>query len=351
MSESEKDRKEKDKSKKTTEQSKRRGFYAALYSCVGLTLTLAVVIGYRSFITERPQPITDPDAQAVSRTNDRAMGSSNERPQDFAYLTPEDRGAQGEIGEPLLESSPNDTAMGAAPGTAAPSAAPNAVPGTTPSITRDVAPTANPNPTPESEATPIPGTTLNAVPTSAPGIDVEHTDVLDEKNMLVIPPAPFIGAAADETSGSIGMEAAYNKFAETDRMDWPLTGEIVMAYSVDHVIYDRTLDQYRTNNSISIAAQQGTEVRAAAEGVVLEVTSTRESGKTVVVEHGNGWRTTYSQLQDNVLVAVGSVVTKGQIIGGVGEPSLYSVLLGPHLQFAVARDGASVNPKDVLVRE
>ena len=134
-------------------------------------------------------------------------------------------------------------------------------------------------------------------------------------------------------------------------MAWPLSGEIVMAFSMDHVIYDKTLEQYRTNDSISIAAQPGTEVRAAAEGLVAEITTTRENGKTVVVDHGNGWRTTYSQLQDNVPVSVGSVVQKGQIIGGVGEPSLYSVLLGPHLEFAVAQNGTALNPKDVLVRE
>jgi murein DD-endopeptidase MepM/ murein hydrolase activator NlpD len=67
-----------------------------------------------------------------------------------------------------------------------------------------------------------------------------------------------------------------------------------------------------------------------------------------VLDHGNGWRTTYSQLQDNVLVSMDDVVTSGQIIGGVGEPSIYSVLLGSHVDFGVSRDDVPVDPADVL---
>jgi len=143
-------------------------------------------------------------------------------------------------------------------------------------------------------------------------------------------------------------EPTFEAFAEGSAMIWPLVGEVVMPFSMDRLVYDQTLDQFRTNDSISIAAAPGTQVRAAADGIVTAVKNTRERGNVVVVDNGNGWTTTYSQLQDGVLVNEGDVVRKSQVIGGVGNPSIFSVLLGNHLEFRVARDDVAKNPLDIF---
>lgn len=149
------------------------------------------------------------------------------------------------------------------------------------------------------------------------------------------------------------IEGAYNYFSEFDadkeKMEWPLVGEIVMPFSPDKLVYDKTLEQYRTNSNICIAAPIGTQIKSTSSGVVVQVDSTREYGNRVMIDHGNGWTTTYSQLQDNVLVKLGDVVEKGQVIGGVDSPSIYSVLLGNHLNFVVKKDSVAVNPETVLM--
>jgi len=121
-----------------------------------------------------------------------------------------------------------------------------------------------------------------------------------------------------------------------------------MNFSDDHAIYDKTLDQFRTNDSICIAADVGSQVCASAEGVVKSISHSRETGNAIVIDNGNGWTTTYSQLQDNTLVAEGDVVKEGQVIGGVASPSIYSVLLGNHVEFKVMKDEQLVNPVSVL---
>jgi murein DD-endopeptidase MepM/ murein hydrolase activator NlpD len=121
-----------------------------------------------------------------------------------------------------------------------------------------------------------------------------------------------------------------------------------MDFSMDRLVHDITLNQFRTNNKICIGAGVGTQVKAAADGVVRNVSRTRELGNTIVIEHGNGWFTTYSQLQDGILVEAGDVVVEGQVIGGVGEPSIYYTLLGSHLAFKVVKDDLPVNPSIVL---
>ena len=344
MNQNEKDRNAKNRGVTPPAKAKSKGFYGALYACVGLMLTLAVVIGYRNVMMDEPFGMHDPYAQ-----EGMAVGNSDEQPGSYGYLTPEDRMAQGEIGDPFPGMLPDDADAAMMP--------------------VDVPQTV------DTTATNAPATTVNPrvnvdVDSPVNATDVPRTNMTpsifeNDKNTLFGEPVNQETTAAPTATDSIVIRGpgdvtspvgitgttGTRAFEEGDKMAWPVTGEVVMAYSMDHVIYDKTLDQYRTNDSIAIAAALGTEVRAAASGTVVEVTSSRESGKTVVVDHGNGWQTTYSQLQGNVPVEVGSVVKEGQIVGGVGEPSLYSVLLGSHLEFSVARDGVAVNPKDVLVKE
>lgn len=152
----------------------------------------------------------------------------------------------------------------------------------------------------------------------------------------------------EKSSRTNNTDKVFSMFDDSKEMSWPVSGKIVMDYSMDTAIYDKTLDQYRTNDSICIAAPVGTQVKAATEGIVETIFSDSENGQTVVLDHGNGWRSTYSQLQDNVLVKEGQLVKEGDLIGGVGNPSYYSILLGPHLEFKLTKDDSSTDPKLVL---
>ena len=142
----------------------------------------------------------------------------------------------------------------------------------------------------------------------------------------------------------------FNKFDESQEMTWPVSGQIVMDYSTETAIYDKTLDQYRTNNSISISAPVGTDVVASAEGIVENIFTDAENGKTIVINHGNGWLSTYGQLEEEVNVAVGDIVKEGQVVAKIGEPTNYSVLLGSHLNFKITKNDISSDPKLVLAQ-
>lgn len=140
----------------------------------------------------------------------------------------------------------------------------------------------------------------------------------------------------------------FEEYTQSEKMSWPLEGDVVMNYSMDAPIYDETLDQYRTNDNIAISANLGEQVKATAEGVVKTVSSSREDGNYIVIDHGNGWETKYSQLQETQLVAEGDIVQAGQVIGGVSIPTIYEVLLGNHLDFSVTKDGEKIDPMTVL---
>jgi murein DD-endopeptidase MepM/ murein hydrolase activator NlpD len=140
----------------------------------------------------------------------------------------------------------------------------------------------------------------------------------------------------------------FANFTEEDNMHWPVLGDVVMDFAMDRLVYDITLDQWRTNDNVAIAANRGDAVRAAASGIVADILNSRQFGPTVVIDHGNGWVTTYSQLDPDTAVSIGDVVTRGQIIGSVGSPSIFGSLLGYHVNFAITNDDAPINPHTLL---
>ncbi|MDR1703207.1 MAG: M23 family metallopeptidase [Clostridiales bacterium] len=300
-----------------------KGFYAALYSCVGVMLVLAVIIGYNNF---RPKPVEDGAEPGVVQ-----------EPLDFEQALNPDEGASGLDGDSQAVSSGDE------PGQAA-----------DPPLNQDGAQTGiEPYEPPEDDVYSSAGEQLSEGGTD-PSIDpnaeagADGQPLSNEEDLEAwrrSQPTPEPPAPPEPTpTGS-----SYLPFDElTESMAWPVLGDIVMKYSVDHLVYDPTLEQYRTNNNICISAMETAPVKAAAAGTITDVFTTRENGRTVVVDHGNGWMTTYSQLQDSVLVQVGDVVEKGQSIGEVGTPSMFSSQLGSHLAFTVQKDDVPVDPYTIL---
>jgi murein DD-endopeptidase MepM/ murein hydrolase activator NlpD len=101
---------------------------------------------------------------------------------------------------------------------------------------------------------------------------------------------------------------------------------------------------YRTlmpHKGVDYTVPEGTRVFATADGTVSEVTSRNTgSGLTVVINHGNGYETTYSHLS-RATVRRGQKVSRGDIIARTGNTGLS---LAPHLHYEVRKDGLRVDP-------
>lgn len=128
----------------------------------------------------------------------------------------------------------------------------------------------------------------------------------------------------------------------------PVMGEAVAVFSVDALTYDATLGDWRTHDGLDIQASAGTAVAAAAAGTVLSVAEDGLLGTTVVIDHHNGYVTTYASLQPETKVLAGDEVKAGTVIGAVGNTSLSEAGLGAHLHFAVSKDGVPVDPEEFL---
>lgn len=131
----------------------------------------------------------------------------------------------------------------------------------------------------------------------------------------------------------------------------PLMGETVAVFSVDQLIYDATLGDWRTHDGIDICAEAGTAVTATAAGTVISVGEDGRFGVTVQIEHANGYVTTYASLHPETQVSVGDSVEAGTVIGAVGNTSLNEAGLGAHLHFSVSRNGEMIDPEAYLPKE
>ena len=124
----------------------------------------------------------------------------------------------------------------------------------------------------------------------------------------------------------------------------PLTGETIYDYAMDVLSYNETTRDWRVHNGIDIAAEAGTTVCAAADGTVYTTYVDDTMGTTVVIRHQDGYVTTYSSLDSELLVQPGATVTLGQAIGTVGNTAMLENALGDHLHFAVTCYDKPVDP-------
>ena len=126
----------------------------------------------------------------------------------------------------------------------------------------------------------------------------------------------------------------------------PVAGSVVMEYAMDCLCYNPTTRDWRVHDGIDYAAEAGTQVLSAAEGTVYSVHQDDTMGYTVVITHRDGYVTTYSSLDANILVKAGDTVKLGQPIGYVGSTAVMESAIGDHVHFNVTCNGESMDPED-----
>ena len=114
---------------------------------------------------------------------------------------------------------------------------------------------------------------------------------------------------------------------------WPTTGIVTQNFSWYHP-------------GLDIANRAG-PVDVASDGGVVVVAGWVDNfgfGNRVVINHGNGYQTTYAHLS-NIYVTVGQRVSRGEAIGQMGSTGRST---GTHTHFEIRYKGIAVNPLAIL---
>ena len=97
----------------------------------------------------------------------------------------------------------------------------------------------------------------------------------------------------------------------------------------------------KMHEGTDFTAPTGTEVFATGDGVVIDLDRTaRGHGNTVLIDHGFGYKSSYSHLE-KFNVRRGQHVKRGDVIGWVGNSGLS---VAPHLHYEVRMNDKTVNP-------
>ena len=121
---------------------------------------------------------------------------------------------------------------------------------------------------------------------------------------------------------------------------WPVEGRITSAFGWRSSPFDRSKRKREFHDGIDIAAPRGTAVRAAADGVVIYAGWVSGWGRLIKIRHKGGIVTSYAH-NASLLVKKGDTVAKGSVIAKVGSSGRST---GPHLHFAIEKNGKLVDP-------
>jgi murein DD-endopeptidase MepM/ murein hydrolase activator NlpD len=126
-----------------------------------------------------------------------------------------------------------------------------------------------------------------------------------------------------------------------EEMIMPVQGRVMSGFGWrKHPVYQ----DWRYHTGVDFGVTEGSSVRAALSGNVVESDSARELGVYIVIEHSNGVKTKYAHLTSSS-VNRGDAVKQGQIIGSSGASGVTS---GQYLHFEVVSGDEVVDPEGFL---
>lgn len=188
-----------------------------------------------------------------------------------------------------------------------------------------------------------PAESVTKIITPAPSEDVNNVDTETEETESET--AEIADAMSNDVVDNVDNAASTPElhFLDSSKLNWPIQGNVILNYSMDHTVYFATLDQYKYNPAVIISASVNDRVSSAAAGKIADISTNEVTGLTVTVDLGDGYTAIYGQLKE-VPYKVGDYVESGSTIGYVNEPTKYYSVEGCSLYFALEKDGTPVDP-------
>ena len=160
---------------------------------------------------------------------------------------------------------------------------------------------------------------------------------------------PVVTQVVDVVENTFTEEAeeTFEETEETIIYRLPIAGELQKNFSTDELLWDETMQDWRTHNGVDIEAADGAEVVTAAKGKVSDAYKDEMCGFTVKVSHNDGTVTVYKNL-GKIVVKKDDTVDEGQMIGTVGSTGAFEMMQKPHLHFEIIKEDKYINPLEFI---
>lgn len=155
---------------------------------------------------------------------------------------------------------------------------------------------------------------------------------------MVTPPADELARIAEERERQLAIRSRFRDVpvSRVD-LDLPADGRLSSRFGLRRIFNG---EPRAPHTGLDVAVPTGTPIRAPADGVVSLVDDLYFNGKTVFVDHGQGFVSMVCHL-DKARVEVGQKVARGDRLGDAGSSGRAT---GPHLHWSVYLNGAAVDP-------
>lgn len=150
---------------------------------------------------------------------------------------------------------------------------------------------------------------------------------------------------AKEEAERKAREEAERKARENATFLWPTPGYTWITSPFGYRTHPVTKKPLSFHYGIDIGAYAGSSIQCIAAGTVIFSGYDNVYGNMVKVDHGNGFISLYAHMNARPRVKQGSTVSKGTILGYVGNTGISS---GYHLHFGLYKNGSAVNPLDYV---
>jgi len=162
---------------------------------------------------------------------------------------------------------------------------------------------------------------------------VINTNRIPDKDKIEVGQRIFIPGGKEKKS--VGVTGP----AESDRsFIWPVRGKIIAHFGA--------VKEASKNKGIDISASYGTGIMASRSGKISFISDSMKGyGKTIIIDHGDGYQTVYAYNAEN-LVKEGSYVKQNQIIGKVGKGGRARL---SSLHFEIRKNHKPQNPFHYLI--
>ncbi len=165
------------------------------------------------------------------------------------------------------------------------------------------------------------------------------------------PPEPLAGATTvppeiQEQPGahSAPATAPAGKEESLPALALPVTGKIGNGYGF---AYAPAYGDYRFHAGLDLEAAAGSEVKAAAAGVVKQVEHSDAWRYRLVIDTSNGYQVAYAHL-GSIKVAKGDRVQTGTVLGILSEPGTAEAGTPAHLHLELLKNGKAIDPVPAL---
>ena len=127
----------------------------------------------------------------------------------------------------------------------------------------------------------------------------------------------------------------------------PLAGTVLKDYSGENLVYCSTMCDWRVHQGVDITGEADCEIRAAADGIVVDFVEDMLYGHTAIIRQEDDSMLYYCGLSSVPMVTAGLEVHAGDVIGRLGVVPCEATD-PPHLHLALMKDGSFINPLSLM---